>query len=272
MHCGCCNLYNIFEARGCSLRHTKNWKTEDHWDSLCNTAYFNKFPGWTSLKAVVAITNSISMTATFLGEACEWMLTIDSIHWICLFQFPPQNYRNHINFITALSFNGEQNVIHSLWHNFKHNYVKIYTVKNICSKALTPNCRCYQKVSLCCVRASGGNCSFSQGDGFTLCSLYQHLMCWNPRVFLRKIIVFSSQLAAPGLPKINRGLLCDPFTQKQVRKKSSFVPYFLFLMADSSYYPMTQISFPSFTSSFTLTSSSCLSHFSLVFPVFSAFA
>lgn len=36
---------------------------------------------------------------------------------------------------------------------------------------------------------------------YPLCALYQHLMCWNPRVFLWQMMVLSSQLAAPGFLK-----------------------------------------------------------------------
>lgn len=182
----------------------------------------------------------------------------------------PHNYSIHIYFISAVSYDRGQNVIDCLWHNFKHIvFNSAYSSEHLL-KSFDPKLQVLPKSNPVLCQSFGGELFFFPREMVLPCSLYQHLMCWNPRVFLREIIVFSSQLAAPGPPKINRGLLCDPCTQKtrKKKKKSPFVPYSLFLMADSSYCPMTQISFPSFTSGFALTNSSCLGCLSFILTLY----
>lgn len=102
---------------------------------------------------------------------------------------------------------------------------------------LNPKSRVLARSKRVLYQSHGGELFFSQGDGYTLCSLYQHLICWNPRVCPRKIMVDPSQLAAPGFVKLTEVFLCH--LHKAIflwnkKKKSPFVPYSVFTTPDSS--------------------------------------
>lgn len=171
--------------------------------------YSNKFWGCTPLKAAT-ITDNITMKDTLLGISCEWKLTIGSIDWMSLFHVP---FKSSGEFCSSsiMWFN-------ALWHN-----VSLNNQHDFCSyKCYYKSTRCLGPIFKCRNRkwrvvpgskpvlcqSPRGKLFFSQGVGFTLCSLYQHLMCWNPRVFLRQMIVLSSQPAAPGILKLTKVFLC----------------------------------------------------------------